>query len=321
MSADGSTTLASWWDVGIATIFAREILEACIIIGQYRTVIQHSDLDDEGKRKSLKMVWVSAGAALALAVVIILAVAIPIIVSRDSIDGKAVEYAEGVSKVVAAICIAILSLKVPKWLGVLPGVKSSKAKNAADLTLRSLAFNVGWNILREILEIGIFLIPYFIASNNAAVAIPGSGAIGLLIGLVVGAIVYVINKFTTQQLALAISMSFITGWLSTGLFTGGCHEFEEASTETPKVFRMPGDSVTGFWSHKKLPMALFKPFGYSYSPTVLMLCCFWLWAAGLCLLHALKIWKAKKNAANKQAEVNARVSTDLKADQLTAVVV
>ena len=53
---DGDTS-NSLFNVAIATIFAREVLEGAIIIGQYRTVIQKSlHFDDEFKAKALKTV-------------------------------------------------------------------------------------------------------------------------------------------------------------------------------------------------------------------------------------------------------------------------
>jgi hypothetical protein len=65
------------------------------------------------------------------------------------------------------------------------------------------------------------------------------------------------NKFW-----LTFVLSFVTGLLSVGLFVGGhCHEFEEVLGETKKVWTIQGE----FWNHKKLPMAIFKPFGYSSS--------------------------------------------------------
>jgi len=291
----------------------RQILEACIIIGQFRTVIKNSGLGDDYIRSSLRTIWLAAGVSACLALIVILCVAIPLGVLGNELDKTAAIIIEGVSKVIAAICIAQLSLKVPKWLGVLPGMGSSKARGAAELTRRALLFNVGWNIWRELAEIGVFLIPYFL-QPELAVSVPGSGAIGIAIGLAVGGIIYLITKLTTKRMALAIGMAALTGWLSTGLFVGGCHEFEEVWGETDVVFTMPGDAATGFWSHKIMPMALFKPFGYSHHPTVLIVCTFWLWAALLCVLHALKYLQAKRKADKAAEKATIAVADGEKAD-------
>ena len=48
------------------------------------------------------------------------------------------------------------------------------------------------------------------------------------------------------------------------------------------------------WSEKRLPMAVFKPFGYSAGPTQLMTACFWLWLVFGFSLHAWEYMSSKK---------------------------
>lgn len=107
------------FDVAVATIFAREVLEGTIIIGQYRTVIKKCEdyEDEESRNEALKAVNQSALLASLVAILIVLAIAIPLGVTSKDLDDRVVEVIEGVSKVVAAICILQLSTKVPKWLG------------------------------------------------------------------------------------------------------------------------------------------------------------------------------------------------------------
>ena len=281
-----------------------QFLEATIIIGQYRTVILRAGFDAMRERKALQAVWIATGAALGLALAVLLAVSIPLSLAGNNIlDKTSAMIVEGVSKVIAAIAIAQLSLKVPKWLGVYPGMKN-KAKDAANLTLRALYFNVAWNIWREMAEVGIFLIPYFLQGSQGgkAVAVPLSACAGIAIALVLGALLYLASKFTRRTVVLAVSMVLVTGWLSIGLFVGGCHEFEEVWGESAEVFVMPGDENSGFWSHKRMPMALFKPFGYSHHPTQLQIGTFWGWAAMLALTHYLKYHLAERKAAKEAAQ-------------------
>lgn len=112
------------------------------------------------------------------------------------------------------------------------------------------------------------------------------------------------------------------------------HEFEEVYGETPKVYDVSykramtetvdedateedgdvdaeseeGGSEDGSsdekkeysWrSHKRLPMALVKPFGYSSSRTQLQIACFWLW---LVLSACLHLWKFISTRKIRQAE-------------------
>ena len=280
-----------------------QFLEATIIIGQYRTVIHRAGFDAMRERKALRAVWMATGAALGLALVVLLAISIPLSLAGNKLDKTSAMIVEGVSKVIAAIAIAQLSLKVPKWLGVYPGMKN-KGKDAANLTLRALYFNVAWNVWREMAEVGIFLIPYFLQGSQGgkAVAVPLSACVGIAIALVLGALLYLASKFTRRTVVLAVSMVLVTGWLSIGLFVGGCHEFEEVWGESAEVFVMPGDENSGFWSHKQMPMALFKPFGYSHHPTQLQIGTFWGWAAMLALAHYLKYHLAERKAEKEAAQ-------------------
>jgi len=94
--------------------------------------------------------------------------------------------------------------------------------------------------------------------------------------------------------------------LATGLFTGGCHELEEVFGETPVVYRIEGD----FWNHKKFPMVLFKPFGYSDHPTILMVSCFWGFGLLLVLAHYIKSQKsssAGSSTTTKEKDLEAGV--------------
>jgi high-affinity iron transporter len=116
-------------------------------------------------------------------------------------------------------------------------------------------------------------------------------------------------------------MALLLLFLSVGLFVGGCHEFEEVYGETDKVYNIgvkrslfeeEGTSHLSyserfltaadeeakpeytFWSEKKLPMALLKPFGYSAGRTQLQIACFWSWLVFGIVLHAWKYVSSKK---------------------------
>mmetsp|Transcript_49803 Transcript_49803/g.120705 ORF Transcript_49803/g.120705 Transcript_49803/m.120705 type:complete len:395 (+) Transcript_49803:336-1520(+) len=286
------------FNVAIATIFAREVLEGCIIIGQYRTaVIKHSHMDEDMKKDRLRAITWSASLAGLLAVVVVLAVAIPLGILSSELDEKVVEIIEGVSKVVAAIFILQLSVKMPEYLGLyrkvslLPWKKFNPEKERArevDITIKEIRFNVAWNIWREVAECGVFLIPFFLGTG--AKAIPLSGLVGIAISLILGIGIYVANNSMKNKLWLAWVMAGLTLFLSVGLFVGGCHEFEEVWGETPKVYVIENPNM----SHKTLPMAILKPFGYSSSRTVLQITCFWCWLALGCGLHFYK-WRKSVN--------------------------
>jgi high-affinity iron transporter len=99
------------------------------------------------------------------------------------------------------------------------------------LSMKSIRFNVAWNIWREVAECGVFLIPFFL--GEGAIAIPLSAVIGIILGLAIGLALYWGNRKLNNKKWLAFFMAAVLGMLSVGLFTGGCHEFEEVWGETP----------------------------------------------------------------------------------------
>mmetsp|Transcript_29318 Transcript_29318/g.73204 ORF Transcript_29318/g.73204 Transcript_29318/m.73204 type:complete len:805 (-) Transcript_29318:704-3118(-) len=312
-------------DVALITIFAREFMEAGIIIGQHRLVILRSKEWQGAKQaQGLRAIWIAAAFAAIVAVLVIAAVTIPLAALSRNFDNTAAEVIEGVSKVIAAIAILQFSLKIPSWLGVYP-----KKKDAPEeaLTLSQIRINVCWNVWREVAECGVFLIPFMLTGNDA-VAIPLSGVTGLAIGLLVGIVIYVANAFTANRVTLAVTMAIITGWLSAGLFSGGMHEFEVVWGQSDVVFDFctyteqadditlanaisggPGGEggenggiiisgntvkhICDGWNHGKFPMSLLRPFGYLHSVTVLHLASFLSFAFIVCAAHLIKYLRIK----------------------------
>lgn len=221
-----------------------------------------------------------------IAFVMILITGIALGAANKNFSMVAAEIIEGVSKVVAAFAILLLSLKVPKWLGLYDATPDVEAEEHAKqgafiaawvgcikmfdpndpLEPSALKFNVGWNIWREMAEIGAFLFPYFLRDNQNPLLIPASAAVGIAVALVLGGFIYWANGRFSNKVPLAVFMATLTGWLATGLFTGGCHEFEEAvyfdcleksgvdCRMTPVVFEIGAKGSSGrFWRHWELP--------------------------------------------------------------------
>lgn len=324
------------FDVAIATIFAREFLEGAIIIGNYRTVIKKSnsyESEDERKR-ALREVTKWATIATIVAILVVLAIAIPLALLSKDLDESIVEIIEGVSKVVAAVCILQLSVKIPVWLNVYEKVSILPCKkktptleddNEVPVSFSEIRFNVSWNLWREVAECGVFLIPFFLGGPKKA--IPLSALAGIGISMVLGGLIYIANQKLTNKIWLAMFMSLVTGFLSIGLFVGGCHEFEEVWGETQKVWVI--DDPT--YSHKAFPFVLVKPFGYSASRTVLQIACFWSWTFLFFLLHGLK-WRAsrvyrtekaalmqKADGVNGDIELAKQETGDVSSDENTEV--
>ena len=311
----------------VITIFARETLEGGIIIGEYRTVILRSEWNDAEltQRQALRVVTVSAIVASVVALIVCAAVAIPLaVLSRDFNPDTAVVI-EGVSKIVAGISILQLSLKIPKFFGIYysknqvkrlkNGEPWEEIENSPVLSLRHIRFNVAWNIWREVAECGIFLIPFFLAGDEVK-SIPLSALLGLIVGGIICIAIYYANQRMQNTRGLTIFTVGLLLFLSTGLFSGGCHKFEMVYESTPVVFSLEGD----FWDVNRLPMTIFKPFGYDDTNTVLQIVSYWVWMFSSLLLHYRK-WKMCRKIPQDEARTNedieSSVETPSKKESLT----
>jgi high-affinity iron transporter len=289
-------------DFAVITIFAREVLEGSLIIGEFRTIIFRAggSMSLEDRNKLLSAINWAALWATIVAVLICTAVAIPLAVLSMDFDTRTSTIIEGVSKLVAAVCILQLSLKLPKWLGIYKSHISqiSGSEDSFDLSISSIRFNVAWNIWREVGECGVFLIPFFL-NGEQALAIPLSGLIGSAVGGLAGWGIYYANGKLKNKLYLAIFSAGLLHLLSTGLFMSGCHKFEMVFGSTPVVWQLEGD----FWKADRLPMTIVKPFGYSDTRTTLEIVCFWSWMIFGCLLHYRK-WRITKRLQAEAAAKN-----------------
>ncbi|KAL3922661.1 MAG: hypothetical protein SGILL_002086 [Bacillariaceae sp.] len=303
-------------DFAVITIFAREVLEGGIIIGEYRTVILRSNWEgsDITQKQALRAVTVSALVAAFVAVVVCAAIAIPLAILSRDFDDKTAKLIEGASKIVAAICLLQLSLKFPKFFGLYYSkAQVKKIKNgelledsleSTSLTLRSIRFNVSWNIWREVAECGVFLIPFFL-TGEGIIAIPLSAVVGTLVGGVICLFIYYANSHFKSRVWLTVFTVGLFLLLSTGLFSGGCHKFEMVYGYTHIVWTLPGE----FWSVDRLPMTIFKPFGYSDERTVLQIATFWGWLIFGLILHYLKYKRCRKPPAAINGEEGNEVTT------------
>lgn len=284
--------MRSLFDFAVTTIFARECLEGSIIIGEYRTIVlrgENSLVPGFSQTEALREISLSALAATALALVVIAAIAVPLAIVSSSFDASTAYIIEGVSKIVAAISLLQLSLKIPKMLGIY-GSRKNKKKREGDnadphsgLTRRSIRFNVSWNIWREVAECGVFLIPFFLNGDDLE-KIPLSAVVGSIVGLLCGLFIYWANRKLTKKLWLCVFAVLLLVVLSAGLFTGGAHKLERELGETKEIWRIR----TEFWDVERLPMTILKPFGYNDSRTVLEIVCYWSWMLLASLLHYRK---------------------------------
>ena len=120
--------------------------------------------------------------------------------------------------------------------------------------------------------------------------IPLSAVVGCLTGGVICVGIYIANRRMKSTVGLSIFTVSLLIILSTGLFSGGCHKFEMAYGFTPIVWKLEDE----FWSVDRLPMTIFKPFGYSDTRTLLQMVTFWGYFLFSLLLHYRKYKLCRK---------------------------
>lgn len=299
------TTPDTFFNVAITSLFAREFLEGAVIIVNYRTAIANTEhWDSTTKQQAMREVTKSAAFATLLAVIIVGAVAAVLSIFSRHLNDNVIEIILGVSFLVAAICILQLSLKIPVWLGIYEKVsiipckrQSPEDQNDSEVvgvTVSEIRFNVTWNILREVAECLLFLIPFFL--GGTAKAVPLSALAGILIAMILGCLMHVALKHMQSKFWLALFMSLFTGIFSAALFTASAHDFEKVAGETPVAWEIQ----TPLLSSELFPMAVFEPFGYSSTPSALMVACFSCWSLLAIVLHLLKYRASKKYRERRQ---------------------
>lgn len=327
------------------TIFARECLEGSVIIGEYRTLILRGDDSLAAgitKQAALREITKSALFATVLALVVIACVAVPLLVLSRSLNPFVAEIIEGVSKIVASICLLQLSLKVPKMLGVYGSLKKKKFSKSRsgflwpwqgkeelsvspdNTPIRDEADNEifsGEDCEHEeeacVDELTLFSIRFNVAWNIwREVAECG---------------VFLIPIFLSGDQARAIPLSAVAGALiglalGVGIYYANNH-FKERKALTVFVVLLlvifsAGLFVGGvhgieselgsttqvwkiqgeFWNAEQLPMTLLTPFGYDDSRTVLEICCYWGWMSLAAALHYRKYKISPKLEPDKAAQ-------------------
>ncbi len=115
---------AAYFDAAIASIFARELIEASVIIVNYRTLIRSAEHWNNAaeKNRALKAVTVSAILASLVAVVMVSIFAVVSGIVSSHLTERVLSIISGVSELVAAVAVLQLSIKIPVWLGLYENV-------------------------------------------------------------------------------------------------------------------------------------------------------------------------------------------------------
>jgi hypothetical protein len=322
--------------IDIAAMFARQILEASVVVGLY-AICASVKANVGQKKQTLKEMWGFAITALIVATATQVALVLPLYQRGDSISSigaKAIELVQGGSKLIGAIFLLRLSVGLPLWLRL----GQSQTNAAAGVTRTDAFFLIAWNLWRELCEAGNYIsIPLLEGSNlpsagaTALSAVAGV-AIGVAGGLVLYTSYYILARYKKFGL-LAAWTALVSGWLASGMFVGAMLEFEQAIARsdvfaTRLVAKMPNGtedsgvdvdlfptstvfSLPSSWTPTAFPWALAVPFGYAQNPTIVAIASFWAFAfitvlahlfAAKFLVHKCLCCKRATTAASKASQ-------------------
>lgn len=290
-------------DSAIACIVAREFLEATMFItSHFGAVSKNNKLDHEMKMEYYKSLVTAIAAALFGGLAVSLGVGFGLKEAFESDQGLeaevGMETGEAVSKFIGAVFVTKMMFKMPKWFGITNFERIENEEYQSPNTLKKqdidsllddkkgMAFNLFWNLFREMSETGCFVAIEGFLSTKAFHTLGWSVCVGLAASvctfLLIGMSVNVGNHFT-----VGTACSIIVQMLAVGLYTGSAHAFEEVSemrgaTETPFV-----------WGNDELSantQAVVKVFGFFGLRAKFTAVEFSVWMSSILVLTGLQVW-------------------------------
>lgn len=208
----------------IITVFAWIVPHIGIEISEYCRTVKTEWTGDE-LSKVLRVIAVHAIVAMVVGSLLIAAAATVIALLTAQTDSRMLSLLTGMSRIVAAIMLMLISYKIPKWLGVYPSRKREQGSPIGS-TLHVLAFNVRWSIWRQLGKFYFILLPFYCGVQP--MTIPVSVVLGIVGGTSVGVMVYFGRTcLRHQKLLVSVSMAVLFVMLSSITFSSGCYYIGE----------------------------------------------------------------------------------------------
>lgn len=276
----------------ISVLIARELIEGCMFITTHvGAVMRIPSLSAEEKKKYVRTMIIGIVSGLLLGTTVSLAVGYSLktaISDHEGVD-HGVEAGEAVSKLIGALVVSTLTLKLPKWFGLSNYKDNSKQKGIDDAEIESpkvMAMSLFWNILRETIEAGVLSALTIVLAEDGLEYWPESVGVGIAIAVGIGgSLAIAAIYFSTKVIGLLAIL--ISQLLAVGLYTGAAGAFEEIygdehDGQTSKVIWDLEDTNEGF------TLGGFAFMGLSSEWTELKLSVFIIFHI---LLASLSIWK------------------------------
>lgn len=318
-------------DIAITVITAREVFEgAMFTISHLGAVLKSPDdiLTKEEKKSYTK--WIIGGliAGLISGLVISMVVGFTLMGVREGLEGvtqnldNAFELGEGLSKLIGAIFVIPLCLKIPKWFGISNFVDDKENKVEGKKTMATSMF---WNVLRETGECGAFIAMVVVASPATMSDLGPSVGVGIGSALLAGGIIATGAKFISAK-GFAIGGAVICQLLAMGLLTGAVHSFEEFHEARG------GEMSYVIWYLKDVnSKAVAKSFGWMGMQYEMTIACLLTWIfSGLYIsllqyLHnykgyVIKPWKMRNRKQDSAAKANSDASNTKDCQEMATLI-
>ena len=181
-----SSSAIGYFDVAIATICAWLVPRLISRHRLYHRTLRRSPnwvsehVDGGSLEVAEKAVTRSMYIALASSLTIYTATAITLSLLTRDIDNRTSYIIVGLSNLVGAIFIFLLSYNAPQWLGVYSSIYSNGRRTPLGASLDALCSKVRLHVFRTFFKVYPTMIPFFLGANAAT--IPVSVIVGCLVG-------------------------------------------------------------------------------------------------------------------------------------------
>ena len=181
-------------------------------IGDYRHAIEESaywSKSDEKQMEARKYIWRAAFEAIAIFMLLIIAFGIAVPLLTDPLDERMLYIINGFSRLTAAAVLALLSVRIAKWVEIYyPYRWSQESDLSLGTTEIELKHRVRWSVSKKFLRAFFFLITLF-QEGADPITIPVSVISGIVIGFLIDYFIYKCRRFESERIRRCCSIFLV----------------------------------------------------------------------------------------------------------------
>lgn len=282
-------------DSTITAIMVRELLEGAVFcVTHIGAVVKNPVLTINEKKRSLRVLIpaIFSGVSIGLLISIFVGISLIYAVGDQTSTKYGIEVGEGVSRLIGALFVTDLALKLPKWFKI---SKSRPSEDQSDVrkdflaTRWEMGFSLWWNVLRESIEGGTLTAVAVILSKASEVALGNSVGLAIGIACILGLGFGLGGKYVNAKF-FGLLAAFFAQVLAVGLWTGSARAFEEVYGLNTAGNEEAGSKM--IYNYEDTPygdsLTILEFLGFSYSLTALTLSVFiiaWVVLTGMQIWH------------------------------------